>query len=240
MGLALIVVAATAAPGGRRTSYATDAAGALFSLAMSTVLIGHDPEHFRANMVRVAMVVVSAETLVEFTQPPEEDCAADQLLLPSHMLIKMIAELGLVAPGLLGWRTGAYAVVNVARAASATHLVWRTGQGVAGHQLHVYVQTVAVLIGCATSRVFRQLYDKEMELAATQAELARLLEASRESNERREYEIQMNRKLWGWDSVTCTSEADESDIRPATHYTAKLSKCGSHHTTKLGGHAASA
>lgn len=241
MGLACGLIAATAAPGGsRRISFAADAAGALFSWTMLELLhryCAHDPERIHAILVRLAMVVVPAETIVEFMLPPDEDWAAgaapDQLL-PVHMLLKMIVEVGLVAPGVLGWGTRAYATLNVLRAASAAHLVWRSGQGISGHQVYVYAQTIAVLIGYSMSRVHRQLYDKETELAVAQTELARLLEASREANERREFEIRMYQQAWDT-SATCISSSDESDARPATHYTAKLSqRGGSHHTTKLG------
>ena len=105
---------------------------------------------------------------------------------------KVILELGISRP----WcsrGTAAYAVMIALRAATTGHHLSRADASADNVGSWVYI-FMAIIVGFVLTQLLRRLHATELELVKRNEEAAALNDALHESNERREYEIQMKSK----------------------------------------------
>ena len=178
----------------RRVAYLIDTARTVVGFTLSHLfgnpwLNARNVRWWRESQIRLVkdlfgVFIVAAEVLYCTSLPVGDD----NHLRTLHQFVKLVVQ-SIVSSVWLTWGSLAHVVVNGFVAKS---MLYRFHGRV---ELWLYAHAVFLLLGYVMVRLQRSLYAKENALAATQREQARLLEALRESNERREYEILMKNKM---------------------------------------------
>ena len=162
-----------------------------FGAAGGAIFLRHQLRTRDTKLVYQTMQVVGPaigglESLVMLLQtPPPPDKM--NTIWQVHQTIKLLCVSGLVGPVVLNFRSVPYLVANACAAVSFLHynFAWACVMG------WLYAHSVGVMVGYVLTWLRKDLYKKERELLAARKEQARLLEALRESNERREIEIRI-------------------------------------------------
>ena len=159
---------------------------------------------------------------VKLMEPPADPKQPFDLAAVSRMM-QLLLQSGVVLPSVLVYGSLPYTYVNALGAVSTLRFVYLSRGH--GGGMWVLIHVVGLIVGYVSTRLHRRLYEKEMELLAAREDLARLLEASREANERREYEIlTLGKKL----------ERVEEELHAGVPLSEHSGPVGSHHTAKVG------
>ena len=241
-GFGYALLAWTASEVHLRTLYATDALGALCGYGV-VVFIERtrkgavDPDWLQKTCVRIALLVVAGEGIADVLHQSAAASIDSQL-----RATKVILELGIFAPMVFTWGTAAYAVMIALRAATTGHHLSRADASADNVGSWVYIFTLAIIVGFVLTQLLRRLHATELELVKRNEEAAALNDALHESNERREYEIQMKSK----EAERCSRHAAEMRRRLEEWHCAQelvlgqedenaMSESYSHHTAKVDG-----